>query len=109
MLIVHAVSFISVSYFDQNAILFYFLLASIATLSVLPVTAMQRTEAYPASHAAVMTSPLFPQIPIFHTRDEQSYTVRCRFSDEKRGEICHQYAGVDDFANPASAGMGNRQ
>jgi hypothetical protein len=33
----HAVSFISVSYFDQNAILFYFLLAAFPALSAAPV------------------------------------------------------------------------
>lgn len=33
-LLSHSISFISVSYFDQNAIVFYFLLASITTLSV---------------------------------------------------------------------------
>ncbi|MGC4053261.1 MAG: hypothetical protein QM757_28490 [Paludibaculum sp.] len=37
----HAVSFISVSYFDQNIIIFYWLLAAIAALGKLPVAARQ--------------------------------------------------------------------
>lgn len=43
-LLSHAVSFISVSYFDQNAILFYLLLAAIPALRADPLSAARKTE-----------------------------------------------------------------
>jgi hypothetical protein len=43
-LLTHAVSFISVTYFDQNAIMFYLLLAAIAALSTAPLKAAQQAQ-----------------------------------------------------------------
>jgi glycerol uptake facilitator-like aquaporin len=41
-LFAHAVTFISVSYFDQNFVMFYFVLAAIPAVAVVPYSAAQQ-------------------------------------------------------------------
>ena len=66
VLLAHTVTFISVSYFDQNAILFYLLLAAIASLSALPSAVAQKPEVQPAPQEFLSPFSLFMPDP--HTR-----------------------------------------
>jgi hypothetical protein len=58
----HAVSFMSVSYFDQTIIMFYLLLAGIAALSVSPAMVPFQPAAVYAETQAPRSSELVPQV-----------------------------------------------
>jgi hypothetical protein len=62
-LVGHAVSFISVSYFDQNVIIFYLLLASIAVVGAVPVTASQNHRTKAPARQPVSPLAMWPPNP----------------------------------------------
>lgn len=59
----HAVSFISVSYFDQNIIVFYWLLAAIAAMGKLSLEAPQNTSKQSIERRSVAPSIMWPPSP----------------------------------------------
>lgn len=62
-LLVHAVNYVSVPYFDQNIVAWYLLLAMIATASQIPKAALQEANAPGNAGRAVLTPGLSPARP----------------------------------------------